>query len=303
MSAKIRASGGPLYVTQPTSALKYANTFTLCITVCLFHWRNWKVQSFFFVIFFEYLLPITSQVHDLFREQGSIQRAMMLQTSHCLLYLSVSFTHLKRSTDFVVLRGREPCPLLSGLIGRLLQNILYQRFLSIFVRLVCTPLSACEREFLPRVSAQTFSILHVLPRSSKRWVKTVFYHQAGSAPLWRPWDRLLPHGPSPALWVCVQNITEAVVVGEVAAAVAIDVWEEWRLRISVFKHRCPIQAFIWQHLGTACSTRWLFPGIQEEYWWNNSTATKESEKWELNCKARLPEESTTFHSTKSPVMN
>lgn len=28
------------------------------------------------------------------------------------------------------------------------------------------------------------------------------------------------------LWVCVQNITEAVVVGEVATAAAIEVWEE-----------------------------------------------------------------------------
>lgn len=211
-----------------------------------------KVGPFFFA----YLVPITSQVHDLLWEQGSIQRAVMLQTNHCLLYLSVSFTHFKRSTDFVVLRGRETCPLLFGLIGRLLQNVLYQRFLSIFLHSVCTPLCACEREFLQRVSAQTFSILHVLPRSSKWWVKTVFYHQAGSAPLWRPEDRLLLHGPSLALWVCVQNITEAVVVGEVAAAVAIDVWEEWRLRIRVFKHRCPVQAFIWQHLGTACFLRW-----------------------------------------------
>lgn len=29
-----------------------------------------------------------------------------------------------------------------------------------------------------------------------------------------------------SLWVCVQNIAQAVVVGEVATAVAIEVWEE-----------------------------------------------------------------------------
>lgn len=67
-------------------------------------------------VFFAYLITITSQVHDLFREQGSIQLAMMLQTNHCLLYLSVSFTHLKRSTDSVILIGREPCPFPFGLI-------------------------------------------------------------------------------------------------------------------------------------------------------------------------------------------
>lgn len=33
------------------------------------------------------------------------------------------------------------------------------------------------------------------------------------------------YSPGP-LWVCVQNITEAVVVGEVATAAAIEVWEE-----------------------------------------------------------------------------
>lgn len=35
---------------------------------------------------------------------------MMLQTNHCLLYLSVSFTHLKRSTDSVILIGVRTLP-------------------------------------------------------------------------------------------------------------------------------------------------------------------------------------------------
>lgn len=68
----------------------------------------------------------------------------MLQTNHCLLYLSVSFTHLKRSTDSVILIGREPCPFLFGLIWRLLQNGLYWCLLSIFYlcHFVCILMSA-----------------------------------------------------------------------------------------------------------------------------------------------------------------
>lgn len=82
-----------------------------CLSLCV---QNWKVHS----LFFAYLITITSHVHDLFWEAGSIRLAMMLQANHCLLYLSVSFSHLKRSTDSVILMGREPCPFLFGLIWR-----------------------------------------------------------------------------------------------------------------------------------------------------------------------------------------
>lgn len=84
----------------------------------------WNCKTIYIYIysFFAYLITISSQLCNLFRERGSIEVAMMLQTNHCLLYLSVSFTHLKRSPDSVILMGRELCPFLCGLIWRLLQN-------------------------------------------------------------------------------------------------------------------------------------------------------------------------------------
>lgn len=114
------------------------------VIVCL---RARKTEKFT-VGFFAYLITITSQVRDLFWEQGSIQLAMMLQTNHCLLYLSVSFTHLKRSTDSVILIGREPCPFAFGLIWRLLQNGLYCCCYPSFPRVilyVCPCVCACVR--------------------------------------------------------------------------------------------------------------------------------------------------------------
>lgn len=95
--------------------------------------------------FFAYLITITSQVYDLLWERGSIWLAMMLQTNHCLLYLSVSFTHLKRSTDSVILIGREPCPFFFGLICRLLQKTLLTAaiHLSPLSYYVCAPMWTC----------------------------------------------------------------------------------------------------------------------------------------------------------------
>lgn len=60
-------------------------------------------------------IRISSPVSDLFWERESIQRAVMQQTGRCLLYLSESLTHLKRSSDCVILTGPGLCPFLCGL--------------------------------------------------------------------------------------------------------------------------------------------------------------------------------------------
>lgn len=107
--------------------------------------------------------------------------------------------------------------------------------------------------------------------------------------------------PGP-LWVCVQNIAEAVVVGEVATAAAIEVWEEWRLRIRVFKHHCPAQALIWLHLGTGCSVQWQFPRVQEPYCQSDITVSEEKNEhkpWNVKhvlCKHSLTTKSILYQS-------
>lgn len=242
----------------------------------------------FTVCFFAYLITITSQVHDLFWEQGSIQLAMMLQTNHCLLYLSVSFTHLKRSTDSVILMGRELCPFLFGLIWRLLQNGLYSLLQSIFslCHFVCAPMCvrACAWESLHSACVLglfvQFMYCNTLQRDGSKQCFIIKQVRL-------PFEGLtnVSYSPGP-LWVCVQNITEAVVVGEVAAAAAIEVWEEWRLRIRVFKHRCPVQALIWLHLGTGCSVQWQFPRVQEQYCQYNKTLSKEHKPCETHLVGR-----------------
>lgn len=57
-------------------------------------------------------IRISSPVRDLFWERESIQRAVMQQTGRCLLYLSESLAHLKRSSDCVILTGPGLCPFL-----------------------------------------------------------------------------------------------------------------------------------------------------------------------------------------------
>lgn len=83
------------------------------------------------------------------------------------------------------------------------------------------------------------------------------------------------------LWLCVQNITEAAVVGEVETAAAIEVWEEWRLRIRMFKHSCTVWALIWLHLGTGCSEQWWFPRVQKRcYQWREQLVSEFLKKWQ-----------------------
>lgn len=230
-----------------------------CLSLCV---QNWKVHS----LFFAYLITITSHVHDLFWEAGSIRLAMMLQANHCLLYLSVSFSHLKRSTDSVFLMGREPCPFLFGLIWRvptkwtilapaihLLSVVLYVRPCS-RVRVSAHGQESLYTVCVRRILVQ-FMYWNTLQRDRSKQCFII-------KQVWLPFEGLTNFSSSRGpLWVCVQNITEAVVVGEVATAAAIEVWEEWRLRIRVFKHCCPVWALIWLHLGTGCSVLFLLsPG-------------------------------------------
>lgn len=84
--------------------------------------------------------------------------AMMQQTDHCLLYLSVSFTHLKRSAECSA-DGPEACPFLSRLTQNVLQNGLrLSRYPSVatslrihaeggFTALVCSGLSGFAPAF------------------------------------------------------------------------------------------------------------------------------------------------------------
>lgn len=99
--------------------------------------------------------------------------AMMQQTDHCLLYLSVSFTHLKRSAECSA-DGPEACPFLSRLTQNFLQNGLrLSRYPSVATR----HFAYMQREVLQHSCAQASQVLR-LP--SKRRVKTVFNHHASS---------------------------------------------------------------------------------------------------------------------------
>lgn len=169
-------------------------------------------------------------------EQGSIQLAMMLQTNHCLLYLSVSFTHLKRSTNSVILIGREPCPFLFGLIWRLPRNGLYLLLLSIFslCHFVCMPVcvsvcvcadgQVCAAHVCSGLSVQ-FMYCSTLQRDGS---KQCFIIKQVRLPFEGLTSVSCRPGP---LWACVQNITEVVVVGgKWQQRRSIEVREEWRLR-------------------------------------------------------------------------
>lgn len=96
---------------------------------------------------------------------GSMQRATMQQTDQCLLYLSVSFTHLKRSAECSA-DGPEGCPLLSRLTRSFLQNGVW-----------CCP-SVSTRHSASR--QREVLLRPVFHRSSKRRVKAVFNHHASS---------------------------------------------------------------------------------------------------------------------------
>lgn len=57
------------------------------------------------------------------------------------------------------------------------------------------------------------------------------------------------------------------------AAAAIEVLGERRMRIRVFKHRCPVKAWMPLHLGTACSLA-AFPESTKSHCQFNKRHTK-----------------------------
>lgn len=89
----------------------------------------------------------------------------------------------------------------------------------------------------------------------------------------------------PSLGLCAKHYTGGCWRGEVATAAAIEVWEEWRPRIRVFKHHCPVHALIWLHLGTGCSVPRQLPSAHERHSAVSATTTAE---WARNLKCKTP---------------
>lgn len=196
----------------------------------------------------------------------SIALATMLQTNHCLLYLSVSFTHLKRSTDSAPLIARkETCPFPLRLVCWKTKKMdcAHTGHLSCPGCHLCMCLCSMRRvgesvifsyvSFFPsraRTCAPALAPLYCHSLQSERPVRCFTITPATARPLWRSNERLLP-----SLGVCAKHDTGRCRRGEVATAAAIEVGEEWRLRIRVFKHQvsCAARALIWAHLGTGCS--------------------------------------------------
>lgn len=133
-----------------------------------------------------------------FREQGSIALAMMLQTNHCLLYLSVSFTHLKRSTDSVVLIGARNLPFPSWIDLKVAEKwtVLMQAIHLFPLALCLCSCPTCARRkgafFAARMCAQAF-VFHFMYCSGlqRDGPAQCFIIKQGTAPLWRSNEWLL----------------------------------------------------------------------------------------------------------------
>lgn len=143
----------------------------------------------------------------------SIALATMLQTNHSLLYLSVSFTHLKRSTDSASLIARETCPFPLGLLKNGLRGA---------IRLSWAAITACVYVQCG-MSERVFSSLFLpffleharVHRPLLHSIVTVFKARGQCAVLSSSGLRLGPFegltNDSCPPWVCVQNMTQAVV--------------------------------------------------------------------------------------------